>query len=431
MIDGTIARAAGVLLVCGLAACDKPAAKQAPASGSATVAATTPPPPPAADTPPAAAPGRWYRAALTYKDIGELGFFLQLPPAGTNGRAHVLNDDETTDFTAEWQGNEVTVTGPWTYTSVIKAKLDPDSGALAGSWTRDTPLWGKVERPFTATPIERPDPALRFASTGSPAANVSGTWKFEFDHHKAGKGQLEQTPDGVVTGYVRPGQLGDVRILGGKLTGKQLALSHFNGNSANLIVAEVSPDGTSMSGTMSMQNVWNEKFTAKKVEDFEHAKKVRLKKGHKTVTLKGLDKYKGKPTIAMIFATWCPSCNDATPYLKKLYETYHSQGLEMIGVSYDLSEDEAQTRVQVDRYREKYKLPWELTSVMCTTDDWAQAMPPELEGWDGLPILMLVRADGTVQTTYGGWFGPTTGADGEKLRAWFEEEVKLLLASKP
>lgn len=428
MLDGTVALAAGSLLLCSLVACDKPAPDRKPAQAP-TLAPTSGTQPAAVPSPADAAPesGTWYRGQLDYPKLGKLGFFLHVPPVGTNGGAYVRNHDEKTDFDAQWQGNRLTVTAPWTYTSVIAAERGPD-GVLKGTWTRDTPLWGKVVRPFVGEPIDGPDPKLRYPSTGAPAADVSGSWKFQFAEHKEGKGVFAQTPDGVVTGSIRPGQLGDVRVLGGKLSGNELVLSHFNGNSANLIVASVSADGLSMSGTMSMQDVWIEKFTAKKVADFDHVKKVHLKKGHTRVTLKGLDKYKGKPTLAMIFATWCPSCNDATPYLKKLYATYHPQGFEILAVSYDLSEDEKQTRAAVEKYRTMHQVPWELDSVLCTTDNWAAAMPPELEGWDGLPILMLIRADGTVQTTYGGWFGPTTGADGERLRAWFEEEVKTLIA---
>jgi hypothetical protein len=55
-------------------------------------------------------------------------------------------------------------------------------------------------------------------------------------------------------------------------------------------------------------------------------------------------------------------------------------------------------------------------------------MPPEIEGWDGLPITLLIRPDGTVQSLFGGWFGPATGAEGERLRAWFEESTRTLVA---
>jgi thiol-disulfide isomerase/thioredoxin len=178
---------------------------------------------------------------------------------------------------------------------------------------------------------------------------------------------------------------------------------------------------------MSMQNVWNEKFTATRADDYHMVNQVHLKKGAHTVHLRGLDRYRGKPTIAIIFATWCSSCNDAYPFFKQLYARYHAKGLEILGVAYDLAEDEKANLAELDRFRAKHDIPWELRQVPCTPETWAKAMPPELEGWDGLPIILTVRADGTVQHVFGGWFGPATGAEGERLRAWFEEATQELV----
>ena len=322
MIFG-VARVSGALLLCALAACK---GNGAPASSGGSGSATK--------APPAQEPGAWYHARLIYKDVGELPFFLHLPAKGTNGRAYVVNGAENTDFTAEWQGNAIKITGHWNYVSVIEATLHPQSGTLEGTWTRDTPLWGEVVRDFVATPIDKPDPVERFPGAQvAPATSVGGIWEFRFAAHEEGKGILEQSPDGVVRGYIKPGQLGDIRFLAGNLQGSKLSLSHFNGNAANLVLGDVSPDGTTITGMMSMQNMWNEKFTAKRVDDFEFVNKVKLKAGKQSVSLLGLDKYKGKPTLAIIFATWCSSCNDAAPFLRDLYTKYHPRGLEMMAVA--------------------------------------------------------------------------------------------------
>src|SRR4051812_6876240 len=53
--------------------------------------------------PPVAEPGTWYRARLAFDGIGELPFFLHTPPPGKNGRAYVINGDETAEFQAEWR----------------------------------------------------------------------------------------------------------------------------------------------------------------------------------------------------------------------------------------------------------------------------------------------------------------------------------------
>jgi thiol-disulfide isomerase/thioredoxin len=425
-----VARVTGAMLLCALAGCDKSGSKaptQAPSPGSGSQAAATVVPPKQPEAPPE--PGSWYHAKLIYKDLGELPFFLHLPPKGQNGKAYVVNGDEKVDMTAEWQGDELSVSAHWNYIDVIEADIKPD-GTLTGQWTRDTPLWGEVVRDFVASPIDKPDPVKRFPDTGGPAtASVGGAWDIQFAEHKAGKGVLQQGADGVVRGYFKPGQLSDIRFLAGNMHGTKLQLSQFNSNAANLVLADVSADGKTMTGTMSMQNVWNEKFTAKKVDDFEFANKVRLKAGKTKVTLKGLDKFKGKPTLALIFATWCVGCNDSAPYLHDLYEKMHPKGLEMLSVAYDLTTDEAGNQEQIEKFKKKYDVKWEVTQVPCTPETWAHAMPPELEGWDGMPIMVLVKPDGTVQTVFGGWFGPATGADGEKRKKWFEESIDTLLAS--
>jgi thiol-disulfide isomerase/thioredoxin len=418
------------MLLCALAGCDKSGSKAPtpapPPTGSGSQGATVAPPK-QPEAPPE--PGTWYHAKLIYKDLGDLPFFLHLPPKGQNGKAYVLNGVEKVDMTAEWQGDELSVSAHWNYVDVIEADIKPD-GTLTGQWTRDTPLWGEVVRDFAATPIDKPDPLKRFPDAGGPAtASAGGVWEIQFAEHKAGKGILQQDADGVVRGYLKPGQLSDIRFLAGNMHGTKLKLSQFNSNAANLVLADVSPDGKTMTGTMSMQNVWNEKFTAKKVDDFEFVNKVHLKAGKNTVTLKGLPKYKGKPTLAIIFATWCVGCNDAAPYMHDLYEKFHPKGLEMLSVAYDLTTDVAGNQAQIDSFKKKYDLNWEILQVPCTPETWAAAMPPELEGWDGMPIMLLVRPDGTVQTTFGGWFGPATGADGEKRKKWFEDSLDALMAS--
>lgn len=40
--------------------------------------------------------------------------------------------------------------------------------------------------------------------------------------------------------------------------------------------------------------------------------------------------YKGKIVVIHIATTWCPFCNAEAPYLEKLYQAYHSRGVEVL-----------------------------------------------------------------------------------------------------
>jgi thiol-disulfide isomerase/thioredoxin len=49
----------------------------------------------------------------------------------------------------------------------------------------------------------------------------------------------------------------------------------------------------------------------------------------------------GKPLVLHFWATWCPYCKKLQPGLDELYQTYRSEGLQMIAVS--IREDEGAT----------------------------------------------------------------------------------------
>jgi thiol-disulfide isomerase/thioredoxin len=48
-----------------------------------------------------------------------------------------------------------------------------------------------------------------------------------------------------------------------------------------------------------------------------------------------LSKLRGKVVLIDFWATWCPPCRLISPDIVELYQKYHGQGLEIIGVSVD------------------------------------------------------------------------------------------------
>ncbi|GAB4339053.1 MAG: hypothetical protein Kow0099_13730 [Candidatus Abyssubacteria bacterium] len=48
-----------------------------------------------------------------------------------------------------------------------------------------------------------------------------------------------------------------------------------------------------------------------------------------------LSDYRGKVVLLDFWATWCVGCVIQMPHLKALYEKYHGQGFEIIGISAD------------------------------------------------------------------------------------------------
>lgn len=371
----------------------------------------------------------WYRAELDFDEHGKMPFFLKLPGSPKKGTALLANGEERFAVAYSWSDGEVSITPPWAYQTEIVASLR--DGALVGEWTRNTPLWGEVVREFEAHPVTGPDPKTRFAEAAPPTVDLSGTWHFSFETHGDGKGNFTQSKDGVLSGYIRPAPLGDFRYLAGNVSANRFSLSSFNGNIAHLITAEVAPDGQSLTGMLSMQNIWNEPFTAKRVDEgFDVEPPIRLKEGATRVSIPQLEKFKGKPVIVEIFATWCPNCNDAAPFFRELYDTYHPQGVEMIGLKYDLLEDSEVLDEAFDAYAGLYDgVPWEVATIKTTPQTWAKAMPKELEEWYGFPITLFINTDGTVHQLYAGYYGPAAGEDHKRNKALFRRWTEEIIAS--
>ena len=58
--------------------------------------------------------------------------------------------------------------------------------------------------------------------------------------------------------------------------------------------------------------------------------------------------------IVDIFGTWCPNCHDEAPVLEKLYQKYHDQGLQIVGLAYEYTDDPQRSLQQIGIYRAKF-----------------------------------------------------------------------------
>jgi peroxiredoxin len=60
---------------------------------------------------------------------------------------------------------------------------------------------------------------------------------------------------------------------------------------------------------------------------------------------------RGKVVWLNFFASWCPPCQQETPILRSLADTYHDRGLELVGISVQET-----TPTDVKSYADRYRL---------------------------------------------------------------------------
>ena len=65
-----------------------------------------------------------------------------------------------------------------------------------------------------------------------------------------------------------------------------------------------------------------------------------------------LAKLRDKVVLIYFCASWCPPCVREHPKLKSVYDQYHKQGFEIVGISVDKS------RASFDRYTQRKKIAW-------------------------------------------------------------------------
>jgi thiol-disulfide isomerase/thioredoxin len=378
---------------------------------------------------------QWYRASVITADGARVPFFLSVPDHCDAAPALIVNGDERIEVDCRQTEMELLLDFPVWGTRIEAVPLE--SGALEGSWIRPYMAEPEQRMAFSATPIATPDPALRFTETpegAQPAADLSGTWEMQFEAHGPAKGMLEQTAGGVVNGTAAmPSEYGDLRYLTGAISGDRLTMSTFDGQHAYLLEAVVGPDGT-LSGSFRCCGEIHDTFVAERSEDFDVVdplRQVRILSEDRRLDLEALrdPKYDGKAVVIEIFGTWCPNCNDLAPLLTELYGDHREEGLELLGIAYELSDDTAYTQARLAAYREKHGLTWEVVLAAEPPEELLGRGPARFSAIEGVPVTIFLNRDRTVRAVYAGFLGPAAGEAHEEAITTLRDLTRQILDS--
>ena len=103
----------------------------------------------------------------------------------------------------------------------------------------------------------------------------------------------------------------------------------------------------------------------------------------KTVSLAS---FRGKPLLLVFWASWCAPCRAEIPHLKKIYEKYHAQGLELLSVSVDSQ------KAAWEKALAETGMPWTQASDL----KGLKSEVAKLYGIQGVPALWLLDSDGKI-----------------------------------
>ncbi len=103
---------------------------------------------------------------------------------------------------------------------------------------------------------------------------------------------------------------------------------------------------------------------------------------------------RGKVVVVDFWATWCGPCVADMPEVKKLYEEYHSQGLEIIGVSLDQPEDKGGLE-RLRTFCSEQQIPW---AQYYQGNFWDSEFSTSW-GINSIPCVFFVDKNGNLVTT--------------------------------
>jgi thiol-disulfide isomerase/thioredoxin len=371
---------------------------------------------------------------------GELPFMLEVSEgADSTYSAVARNGEERLPFSSVAVSGEKVRFVFDHYDSFLEGIVTADSESMTGEWSRRAMGEERTRMNFMATKtVEHRFEPIADREPLNVMEDISGEWTVQFDGDEAPSLAIFKQEGRVVTGTFLT-TLGDYRYLEGAYEYGMLRLSVFDGAHAFLFYAEVDPNGE-MKGDFWSRDTYHTTWTATKggveMPDSYTLTKLTNEEQSFAFNFPDLDgkmvsnedpRFAGKALIVCVFGTWCPNCNDEAQHLVELYREYHNQGLEIVGLANEFSENFEENVEMVRRFNKKYGITWtQLIVGLADKEQTAKALA-DLDRVLSYPTTLFIDREGKVQKIFTGYTGPGTGEHFDKLDADFRKTIEEIL----
>ncbi len=383
--------------------------------------------------------GLW-QGTVTLVESKQVSFQMMLKLQGDASSGYFLVGDEQTPIPEVYQRGDSVLLEISEYGAAVRGVWDGET--LKGNFLRfrtDT-----LAFPVEATPLS---PAASTAKR-PPTTDVPLVGKFQVYFHR---GEVTDSST-IATFWVKNDSIygtfiaqdGDYGLMVGKQISDLLQVNRFTGWQANVL-------------DMKRENgVWSGKYYARKnppvsftlepritlPKEQPGARMTRMKDPRKPfifsgVTIAGdsimhLDpRFRGKALLIDIMGTWCHNCMDAAPLLQQLYKEFQSQGLEIVGLSFELSDDPQTARKNLMLYQERFGITFPLLFCGTTDDPNVDArLRSQVEEFFAYPSTFFVGRDGRVKKVHVGFKGPGIGEEFQQQVEEYYQVVRELVEKK-
>jgi peroxiredoxin len=291
----------------------------------------------------------------------------------------------------------------------------------------------RATRAVAATPLA--------ASASVPTIN--GVWEIPT---KSGKGELawrfvvQQSGSKAAATILRVD--GDTGTISGTFQNGKFVLSHFDGARAHLL--EIAP---ASDGTLDILQDGKTKLTAYRPaaarakglpEPTDPDQHTTMKDPREPFRFSFPDlngrvvsstdaRFRGKVLVVEITGSWCPNCHDEAPFLADMYRRYGKQGLEIVSLSFEETE-QLKDPVRLRAFVKKYGL--EFPVLLGGDPDEANSKLTQLVDWNTWPATLFIDRKGLVRGIHSGFPSAGSGELFGQAKEEFNVQVGRLLAEK-
>lgn len=287
------------------------------------------------------------------------------------------------------------------------------------------------------------------AHDGAPAKDIDGEWEIATNSVKgeaAWQLRVEALPHSSDVKAVIQRVDGDTGSLYGQWTGQSYRISHFSAAGPALYSLTPQTNGTLLVSNMLRADVNEQQnLVARRPAQARAAALPGPTDPTQQTTVKDPSarfafsfpdlsgkvvsntdpQFDGKVVIVAIGGSWCPNCHDEAPFLESLYKQFHSQGLEIVNLSFeeaDQLKDPQRLRAFIARYGLTYTV-----LVAGETEQLSEKIPQgvNLNCW---PTSFFLGRDGRVKEIHAGFAGPANPPAHAALVQEVTELVEKLLA---
>lgn len=262
----------------------------------------------------------------------------------------------------------------------------------------------------------------------SPVADLTGRWAVQFSPGTKDSsnaiGVFEQQGTKVTGTFLTTS--GDYRYLEGVIDNDSLFLSTFDGVFVYLFKAKVT--GTSLQGIFYSGTYRQTPFSGYRNEmaslpDAYSVTKYNEGENGLQFTLPDVDsnmvslsdvRFKDKVIVIQILGSWCPNCLDESAFLAPYYDKNYQRGFEIIGLSFEKTDDFIRASGNVKRFRDRLKINYPL--LIAANRDKIKTVLPGLENFAGFPTTIFLDKNHRVRKVHAGFSGAATGVEYEKFK---------------